>query len=454
MILPRKPPAPVSSIFIDDLGFDFNHVAKVGIFNKFTPCRWQRYRSGLTDSQTIANKITGYSLPLKISFRRSTLSTEFIPEIDGLRFFAILTVAIFHLNTAFSKEIGLGSDLGIAALGGKQNLLQLGWWIIRLDLGVKVFFAISGFVLALPFLKQNFPGNEKKIVLKEYYMRRLTRLEPPFVISLILFTLVHIFIMHASWNSMANHFWAGLLYSHVLIFGESNPINPVTWSLETEAQFYILVPLIFAGLFSFKSNAGKIALGVGVFIGSVFLKGYLLKNNLNHLSESILAYMSNFTTGIAFACLFLLDKKNRLKTKTFLWDIAGVLAIFMIFYFYKPQALWINNIFFNSGIFILMIAAFKGKFMNRFFTNKFVFTTGGMCYSIYLLHFAFFHLLVKYTSPLTTGMGYVKALGLQLCMALPIILFISGIFFLLIEKPCMNKRWPKQLIGFFKGERL
>ncbi len=28
------------------------------------------------------------------------------------------------------------------------------------------------------------------------------------------------------------------------------------------------------------------------------------------------------------------------------------------------------------------------------------------------------------------------------------------VFFLLIEKPCMNKRWPKQLIGFFKGERL
>jgi peptidoglycan/LPS O-acetylase OafA/YrhL len=360
-------------------------------------------------------------------------------------------VVIFHLNTAFSKEIGFGSDLGIVELGGKQNFLQLGWWVIRLDLGVKVFFAISGFVLALPFLKQHFQEDAKKIVLKEYYIRRLTRLEPPFVVSLILFTLVHMYFMKASWDSIAEHFWAGLLYSHVFIFGAPNPINPVTWSLETEAQFYVLVPLIFAGLFSITGNAGKIATGIAVFMASVFLKGYLLKNNLSHLSESILAYMSNFTTGIAFACLFLLDKKNRLKSRSIAWDIAGLLSIFMIFYFYKPQALWSNNILFNTGIFILMVAAFKGNFTNRFFTNKFIYTIGGMCYSIYLLHYAFLHLFVKYTSGLSTGMGYKMDLGLQLCIALPVILIISGVFFLMIEKPCMNKRWPHQIARIFKS---
>jgi peptidoglycan/LPS O-acetylase OafA/YrhL len=317
---------------------------------------------------------------------------------------------------------------------------------------VKVFFAISGFVLALPFLKQHFQKNTKKIVLKEYYLRRLTRLEPPFVVSLILFTLVHIFFMKATWATLDEHFWAGLLYSHVFIFGESNPINPVTWSLETEAQFYILVPLIFAGLFRFKSGAGKILLGISVFIAAVFLKSYLLKNNLNHLSESILAYMSNFTTGIAFASVYLLDTKNWLKSRSLAWDIIGLTGMFAIFYFYKPQAFWMNNILFNMGIFTLMVAAFKGTLMNRFFTAKFVFITGGMCYSIYLLHFAFFHLLVKYTSHYSTGMGYIPDLGLQLSIALPVILVISGIFFLMIEKPCMNKKWPQQLIGFFKGK--
>ena len=32
----------------------------------------------------------------------------------------------------------------------KETYMELGWWMIRLDLGVKVFFAISGFILALP----------------------------------------------------------------------------------------------------------------------------------------------------------------------------------------------------------------------------------------------------------------------------------------------------------------
>ena len=117
---------------------------------------------------------------LESLFRRSTHSTQFIPEIDGLRFYAIITVVVFHLNTAFSREIGL-DDLGISLLGGRYDLLAPAWWIIRLDLGVKVFFAISGFVLALPFLRQYlFEG--RKVNLKSYFYRRLTRLEPPFIL--------------------------------------------------------------------------------------------------------------------------------------------------------------------------------------------------------------------------------------------------------------------------------
>ena len=78
------------------------------------------------------------SMPERINLSRKTTSTNFIPEIDGLRFFAIATVVIFHLNTAFSREIGLSVNESIELLGGK-NTLSIGGILIRLDLGVKVF---------------------------------------------------------------------------------------------------------------------------------------------------------------------------------------------------------------------------------------------------------------------------------------------------------------------------
>ncbi len=71
--------------------------------------------------------------------RRSTSSTHFVPEIDGLRFYAIITVVIYHLNTAYSRQIGL-DDFGFSLLGGKDMLGSAAWWIVRLDLGVKFFF--------------------------------------------------------------------------------------------------------------------------------------------------------------------------------------------------------------------------------------------------------------------------------------------------------------------------
>lgn len=387
---------------------------------------------------------------MKLQLQRTTLSTQFIPEIDGLRFFAIATVVLFHLNTAFSREMGL-SDLGMASLGGKGSMLSAGWWIIRLDLGVKVFFAISGFVLALPFIRARTAGDGKKVDLKQYFLRRLTRLEPPFIVSLVLFLLVHLFVLGASWEKMAPHFWAGLGYAHVFVFGRPNPINPVTWSLETEAQFYILAPLLFALLLWPAKNGGRFILGAILFFASVALKTFFLRHQVDQLADSVAAYLSNFITGILVAWMYVSLTPTWIRNKQSLWDAAGMLSVFAIFYFYKPQSDWLNNILFNIGIFGLMIAAFKGRAFQYFFTRKFVYLVGGMCYSIYLLHYAFFHLVVKFTGPLSAGMSYGTGICVQVLTAVPVVLLISTIFFLLIERPCMDKNWPGKVMRWVGG---
>ena len=386
---------------------------------------------------------------MNLSLKRKTNSTHFIPEIDGLRFFAIITVVLFHLNSVLSKSMGLSASDGIDALGGKYDLFQMGWWVLRLDLGVKVFFALSGFVLALPFLRYGLLGVGKPINIKSYFVRRLTRLEPPFVVSLLIFSMVHVFVLNEPWIGIQKDFWAGLFYLHGLIFGELNPINPVTWSLEVEAQFYVLVPLLFWLIFKFTSNGMRIAGIVALAFISIYLKGYFTIAGNQYLAATILSYFANFSMGILFAFLFVLDKQNWLKMKSYVFDLIGFASVFLIFYFYKPQYVWYNNIIFNLAVFTMMVSAFKGKLFNYFYTRPWVYIIGGMCYSIYLLHYAFFHFLVPYTFKIQFGMGYKVDYLLQIIIAVPIMLLVTTVFYLLVERPCMDKDWPKKLKSKF-----
>ena len=376
----------------------------------------------------------------RIKFSRKTKSTNFIPEIDGLRFFAIATVVIFHLNTAFSGEVGQTVQRSIELLGGK-NTFSIGGVLVRLDLGVKVFFAISGFILALPFLKAM--NENKRINILSYFKRRLTRLEPPFIISLLLFSIVHIIVFHERIANVLLHFFVGLFYSHGFVFGEPNFINPVTWSLETEAQFYILVPLLFFFFKMLKKDAFKIALFLAIFIGSMIFKNSTSENG--YLNSSVFAYFLNFAVGIFFAGIYLRYKSFFEGSKKLIFDVLGIAAIIGMFVFYKPQANITNMAFFNSSIFLFFLSAFMGRILNYFFTRKWVYTIGGMCYSIYLLHYAFFHLFVKFSKSLAFAQDYGVNLGIQIVIALPVVLFVSAVFFVLVERPCMNPEWPKFL---------
>ena len=329
---------------------------------------------------------------------RKTTSLAFIPEIDGLRFFAIFTVILYHLNTALSGAISFDWK----EYYGMEHALELGWWIVRLDMGVKVFFAISGLVLALPFLKY-YMENGKKIDIKTYFIRRLLRLEPPFIISLFIFYIFQIILLDVNILEYTQHLLANLFYSHGFLYGYPSPINPVTWSLETEAQFYIFIPFFMYFLFYFNKKYLRVTILISTFILGLYLRKYIFAHDLHHFTSSILVYLTNFVTGISFAWLFI-KKPKFLKRKKILYDLIGLIALFCMFNFYKPQSSYLNNIMFNFSIFVFFISGFKGVLLNWFFNRKLIFTIGGMCYTIYLIHFGFFYFLI---------INYIKSLFLQ-----------------------------------------
>jgi peptidoglycan/LPS O-acetylase OafA/YrhL len=373
----------------------------------------------------------------KFNLSRKTSNNAFIPEIDGLRFIAIITVLFYHLNTVLIRNV----DGGFEGQIFKESYLDLGWWMIRLDLGVKVFFAISGFILALPFIKSY--DLQKTINFKSYFIRRVTRLEPPFLMSLFLLFIVQILILKQDFSSLLPNLFASLVYMHGFIFGEPSRINPVTWSLETEFQFYILMPLFMWFLFKNKGMVFSIIGLIGFSLLAYFSKAAIINFDIKFLSHSLLVHLANFLTGILFAFIFY-KQPNWFNKKHMVCDLIGIIAIFMLFNFYKPQAKVFNSAVFNIAILLLFTGVFKGKLLNYIFTRKVIYTIGGMCYSIYLIHYALLFVAVPFTLSITKYMDYKLQLLVQSFLHIPLVLLVSSIFFVIFERPFMDKNWPEK----------
>jgi peptidoglycan/LPS O-acetylase OafA/YrhL len=366
---------------------------------------------------------------------RVTYLTNLIPEIDGLRFFAIITVVILHLNTNLRRASPVKFIPG-------PEYDWFGRIAAEAGLGVYVFFAISGFILALPFARYFFEKTSK-VELKDYYLRRLTRLEPPFAISIIFFYLMMVIVLGKSLSALFPNFLASLFYVHYFVYDERSVLNPVTWSLETEVQFYILAPFL-AYVFAINQPlVRRIILLSAMIAGFWITQHYWREFNKFHLSTSIFYYLPRFLTGFLFADLFL-SYRGYFTTKHFGWDILGLSAIFGLFYF-STSGTWYELMSFSLLIIILFIAAFKGILFNWFFSNKFIVVTGGMCYTIYLFHYQFLAMAMKFTAKLYIGNSFAVNFLLQALIILPLLFLFSALFFLTIEKPCMRRDWPGEL---------
>ena len=373
-----------------------------------------------------------------LTLRRVTYSTNFIAEIDGLRFLAIISVVMLHLKTHLMSHSAINWDA--AAL--EQNPLY--WVLSRSGLGVFIFFSISGFVLALPFIRQyHYQG--KKVSIKKYFIRRLTRLEPPFLITSVLFLIFYIIVKNIGLDELLGSFIAMITYTHYFIYGNWSPINPVTWSLETEVQFYILAPLFF--FLTLRLKSFKVRILLNSFITMVclyFSMLYFEELKQLHLPKSIILFFPYFQIGIIFCDFYLkFIKKNRLEKK-YIWDMVGLAGIIGVYTFIVPME-FVNYLLQVVSIFLIFCGAFLGKVSSKIYSNIYISIIGGMCYTIYLIHYPAINFFLLFTGNLTFTDNFVINYLLQFIIVVPILLIISTLAFAFIEKPFMQRDWWKQI---------
>lgn len=363
-------------------------------------------------------------------FRRTTASSAFIPEIDGLRFLAIFLVIFRHINifvlvkTPFSFSDSPDSHWLINTLCSNG------------DRGVWLFFVISGFILALPFAR-HYLDRQKKVSLKGFYLKRLTRLEPPYIIVTILCFILLILKGKYGFGELLAPLGSSLLYLHN-IFPFGPYINGVAWSLEIEVQFYLLVPL-FTLLFRLSAKIRRLIFIFIILLFPILNRYYFLP------FESLYNFVHFFFLGFLLADLYVSNFKINLNKIT---SLAIGLPTFITLLYIDITDSLINQLIFLLLIFIFYSLVLHDKIWKKIWSQKILTTFGGMCYTIYLLHVPIMSGIGNITAHWQFSKFYLPTLFIQTLIILPPTLIASFIFFLLIEKPCMDRDWPRKLVAY------
>jgi peptidoglycan/LPS O-acetylase OafA/YrhL len=370
---------------------------------------------------------------VKAHLSRETSSGRFIPEMDGLRFVAIGMVILFHLNGY------------LTAKQPQYSLMARSDWLARIAVvgfrGVELFFVISGFILGLPFAAHHINGGPP-VNLRKYYLRRLTRLEPPYIVTVFALFALALLVQGKTAAALYPHLGASLCYLHNLIYGTQSPVIGVAWSLEIEVQFYLLVPLLTL-LFAIRNQSVRRLSIVGSTLAILSAQSLLLGHS-PRLSLSILAYLQYFLMGFLLADVLLADTKSSPPLNLY-WDAIALVGWPLLFIILRSEAL--THWFFPYFAFILCCGAFRGLLQNRFFSNSWITVIGGMCYSVYLIHYEVISAVGRFTRRITEGAPYWLHLLIQFGLVGCSIVIVCGLYYVILERPCMRSDWPWRLFN-------
>ena len=383
-------------------------------------------------------------------FRRITSSAMYLPEIDGMRFLSLSIVTLYHIKAYFLAKTS------VVMLDRPEDYYWFNAFFSNADRSVPLFFAISGFILCLPFAN-HYINKGKRTELKQYYLRRVTRLEPPYFIVMICIFLLQLLLQTRGlqtlfpslvqqshpWQELLPSLLASLAYSHNLIFHQAPLITVVAWTLEVEIQFYIMAPFLFRVLA--LPRTFRRLLVSGLIVAFVSLQHFYPPSFL-----SIYGSIQHFLIGILIADLYASGLAVEFFKKGWMAPLAAVIFLTM---FLMPR--WEESselrllpfgILFPFMIGLLYYIILRNETVKKVFSYKFVPIIGGMCYTTYLIHYTVISMVGMLTVRLHVGPYYLPNLFLQFALLSLAILLVASVFFLYVERPFMSRKWLDKLI--------
>ncbi len=201
------------------------------------------------------------------------------PLFDSLRGLAALAIVLTH--------VGLGSGANYNAAYGAL--------LARLDIGVTLFFVLSGFLLYRPFVAARLE-DRPALRLRDYARRRVLRIVPAYWLALTVL---------AIWPGLTftgpRWVYYGFLqnYDFLWVLGGLGQ----AWSLAVEASFYVLLPFYALALGALTRRfAPRRTLAVEVTVlGALSVGSLVLRWYIHHTSHSQVLLFTILCTFFWFA---------------------------------------------------------------------------------------------------------------------------------------------------------
>lgn len=359
--------------------------------------------------------------PAKSSVLSAVQSTQSgvqrLSELDALRGIAALSVVLWHF---FCATCTLPSVWPI-------------YWISRGDGAVVLFFLLSGFVLSLPFQR------EQKPAYLAFAIRRVFRIYPPYLVGIGLSIVVTTFVavskkpeLSAFFNqSCGIPFDRGIALEHLFLIGNihSNTYNNAIWSLIQEMRVSLLFPLLFWMVSRNKVITNLVICGI--------LSGISELNTRYHFEQSN-GYQVGYFHTLHIASLFIIGIMLAQHRKTLVRLYQGMpvvdkgLVLFFALALYRismesPIAFLRDYGSAAGGAVFIVYALWSGRISGVLRKPVFTFL-GNVSYAVYLNHLSVIFLVLS--------LGYPRLPLWTLCITIiALTLLISLSFWKYIERP-------------------
>lgn len=234
----------------------------------------------------------------------STRAPHRLPALDAVRVIGALAVVAHHVGFATGVNTGDGPWSG---------------WLARLDSGVALFFVLSGFLLFRPYAHAR-ATKAPRPATRRYLWRRALRILPAYWVAVVVSLVV--LPGDVSGADWARQLTLTQIYEAYALL----PHLGHTWSLATEVVFYLLLPLLAAGLLRGRRRAGRpvliVTLGAAVTAAWIGLMaaGVL---PISPLSMWLPAYALWFGAGMALASAHVALRTGSDPRRRFLDDVGG-----------------------------------------------------------------------------------------------------------------------------------
>lgn len=243
------------------------------------------------------------------------------PCFDGLRAIAALTVVGVHTSFA--------SGLTTIHPG-------IGRYAARLEIGVEVFFVISGFLLYRPFAAAHMQRRDAPDT-RAFWWRRLKRIVPAYWVAFLVVT----YVMH---DDTVRHAWFSpfVYLGFAQIYLPNYAVTGLTqaWSLCTEMTFYLFLPLYAAALCRRRRSADRQLLAELVGLATLVLGGLVWRivvlsigtGEARTMPNWLPGYIDQFALGMLLAVvsvwLVTTDRRSRVldhrATPWVCWSLSAV----------------------------------------------------------------------------------------------------------------------------------